>query len=91
MAHRYMFDTDGQETVPHRVWLLAYDRVLKEFRDDLAAHGRADEFVGSKIIYSCKRDATCEELEWFLEDCLELKREFPHLICGTCPVHGPSC
>ena len=28
------------------------------------------------------RDVTCEELEWYLEDCLALKQEFPHLIVG---------
>ena len=84
-----MFAADGQENVPHREWLIAYDRVLNEFKADLVAQGRTGEFVGSKIIYSCKRDATCEELEWFLEDCLELKREFPHLICGTYLVVGP--
>lgn len=25
---------------------------------------------------------TCEELEWYLEDCLTLKQEFPHLVAG---------
>lgn len=28
------------------------------------------------------RFVTCEELEWFTEDCLALKKEFPHLIAG---------
>ena len=28
------------------------------------------------------RDATCEELEWYLGDCLALKQEFPHLLAG---------
>ena len=77
-----MIGEDGQENVPHRDWMVAYDRVLTEFKAELAAQGREDEFVGSKMIYSTKRDMTCEVLEWFMEDCLMLKLEFPHLICG---------
>ncbi|RPD64538.1 Metallo-dependent hydrolase [Lentinus tigrinus ALCF2SS1-7] len=80
--YKYMIGPDGQENVPHREWLLAYDRVMKEVKEEFAKQGRADAFIGSKIIYCTKRDATCEELEWYLEDCIALKQEFPHLICG---------
>ncbi|KAH9928471.1 Metallo-dependent hydrolase [Epithele typhae] len=79
---KYMFGEDGNETVPHREWLIAYDQVLAEFKEELVAQGRAEEWVGSKVIYSMRRTVTPEELEWFLEDCIALKREFPHLICG---------
>ncbi|OJT14101.1 Adenosine deaminase CECR1-A [Trametes pubescens] len=81
--YKYMIGADGQENVPHREWLLVYDEVIAGVKRDLAAQGRSDEFVGSKIIYSAvKKDLTCEGLEWFLEDCIALKQEFPHLICG---------
>ncbi|KAI0707925.1 Metallo-dependent hydrolase [Earliella scabrosa] len=80
--YKYMIGEDGEDNVPHRDWLLVYDRVLREVKDELEKQGRQDEFVGSKIIYSSKRNATCEEIEWYLEDCIALKQEFPHLICG---------
>ncbi|KAM5538028.1 hypothetical protein V8D89_008225 [Ganoderma adspersum] len=79
---RYLIGADGVENVPHREWLIAYDRVVNDVKVDLAKQGRADEFVGSKIIYSALRNCTPDELEWCLEDCITLKQEFPHLICG---------
>ncbi|EJF66293.1 Metallo-dependent hydrolase [Dichomitus squalens] len=79
---KHMIDAGGEENVPHREWLIAYNRVIQDVKDKLAKLGRADEFVGSKIIYSTLRVCTPEELEWYLEDCIALKQEFPHLICG---------
>lgn len=35
-----------------------------------------------KIIYSTIRFVSPQELEWYTEDCLALKKEFPHLIAG---------
>ncbi|KAI8982866.1 Metallo-dependent hydrolase [Trametes punicea] len=79
---KYMIAEDGQENIPHRVWFQTYERILNEVKDELKQQGREDEFVGSKIIYSTLRNVTCEELEWYLEDCLALKQEFPHLLAG---------
>ncbi|TBU65296.1 Metallo-dependent hydrolase [Dichomitus squalens] len=80
--YKYMVGEDGVENVPHRVWFQIYESVLADIKADLAAQGRADEFVGSKIIYSTMRELTLDELEWYLEDCLALKQEFPHLVAG---------
>ena len=77
-----MFNAEGLEVVPHRDWLLAFDAVLNEVRAEMQRQGRADEFVGAKIIYSTIRFISPEELEWYTEDCLALKREFPHLVAG---------
>ncbi len=44
-----------------------------------------DEFNGethSQIIYATLRFIPCEELDWFVDECIELKQEFPHLIAG---------
>jgi hypothetical protein len=38
----------------------------------------------SKIIYSTIRVVSDEELEWHLDDCINLKNEFPHTIAGVC-------
>ncbi|KAI0351477.1 Metallo-dependent hydrolase [Trametes cingulata] len=79
---RYMVGEDGEENVPHRVWFEIYERVLDEVKQEMKAQGRDDEFIGSRIIYSTLRNISCEELEWYLEDCLALKQEFPHLVAG---------
>ena len=68
--------------MPHREWLLAFDRIVNDVKAELATQGRADEFVGCKIIYTTLRFVTADELVWYLEDCLALKQEFPHLIAG---------
>lgn len=77
-----MIGEDGEENVPHRVWVEIFDRVVKEVKAHLNAQGRGDEFVGAKIIYSTMRTLNCEELEWSLNNCLMLKQQFPHLIAG---------
>ncbi|KAG5220481.1 adenosine deaminase-related growth [Salix suchowensis] len=80
--HRFMDDADGNECVPHREWLVMFDEVLKEVKEDLQKQGREDEFIGAKIIYTTLRLITPEELTWYTEDCIALKKEFPHLIAG---------
>ncbi|KAF8211970.1 Metallo-dependent hydrolase [Mycena galopus ATCC 62051] len=79
---KYMFGEDGQENVPHRVWLQIFDNTLKRFKADLKQQGREDEFIGARIIYSTMRHITVEELDETCEDCIALKQEFPHLIAG---------
>ncbi|KAI0636439.1 Metallo-dependent hydrolase [Trametes polyzona] len=79
---KYITGADGAFNVPHRAWLQLYDRVLEDVKADMKKQGREDEFVGSKVIYSVLRTLTSEEIEWYLEDCIALKQEFPHLICG---------
>ncbi|KIM79690.1 hypothetical protein PILCRDRAFT_74115 [Piloderma croceum F 1598] len=79
---KYMYGPDGQENVPHREWLIAFDKVVNDIKDDLKKQGREDEFVGARIIYCTVRFISPEELEWYTEDCLTLKQEFPHIIAG---------
>ncbi|OCH95913.1 Metallo-dependent hydrolase [Obba rivulosa] len=80
--YKYMVGPDGEESIEHRGFLAIYDRVLKEVKAEMKRQGREDEFVGSKIIYCTLRFVTPEELDWYCEDCLALKQEFPHLIAG---------
>ncbi|EPS97019.1 hypothetical protein FOMPIDRAFT_1129241 [Fomitopsis schrenkii] len=79
---KFMTGPDGVENVPHREWLVVFDRVVNEVKAELESQGRQDEFVGAKIIYTTIRFLSPEELEWYVEDALALKQEFPHLICG---------
>lgn len=36
----------------------------------------------SQVIYTTVRVLSPEEIEWYLEDCITLKQEFPDLIAG---------
>jgi len=80
--HKYMSDADGNETVPHREWLLDFGRAISEVRRMLKEQGREEVFVGAKVIYTTVRILSPEEIEWYLEDCITLKQEFPDLIAG---------
>ncbi|KAF5380946.1 hypothetical protein D9615_004143 [Tricholomella constricta] len=80
--YKHMIGEDGKENVPHREWLVMFDRVLNEVKAEMKEQGRVGEFIGARIIYSTIRFITPEELKWYLEDCIALKKEFPHLIAG---------
>lgn len=59
-----------------------FEDTVRAVKEEMAKAGRQDDFYGARIIYSTLRSVTCEELEWYLNDCIELKKEFPHLIAG---------
>ncbi|KAA1469338.1 adenosine deaminase-like growth [Dentipellis sp. KUC8613] len=80
--HKLRYDADGNLNVPHREWVVDFERVMNEVKQDLKAQGREGEFVGAKMIYTTVRVITPEELEWYLDDCIALKQEFPHIIAG---------
>lgn len=52
MPGRTMHATDGKGTISHREWLIIFDRVLKEVKEQLASEGRLNEFVGAKVTTS---------------------------------------
>ncbi|KAF7344583.1 Adenosine deaminase CECR1-A [Mycena sanguinolenta] len=85
----YMIGEDGAQNVPHREWLLIFDEVQNALKADLRAQGKEDEFIGARIIYTALRFIPTEELDWFCEDCISLKKEFPHLIAGF-DLAGPE-
>ncbi|KAF9265607.1 Metallo-dependent hydrolase [Marasmius fiardii PR-910] len=68
--------------IPHRELLVIYDCVIKKVQEEMKRKGREGEFIGARIIYSTVRFCNNEELEWYLRDCIALKKEFPHLIAG---------
>ncbi|ELU38416.1 adenosine deaminase [Rhizoctonia solani AG-1 IA] len=73
---------DGSETLAHSDYLVMLGDVIKEVKEKMKAENRGDEFVGAKVIYTTLRFVTNEELAWYLEDCMTLKKEFPDLIAG---------
>ncbi|KAF8637377.1 hypothetical protein AX17_002876 [Amanita inopinata Kibby_2008] len=79
---RSMVGSDGVENVSHRDFLMIFDRVLDDVKAEMKQQGREGDFIGAKIIYATLRFVSVEELEWYTEDCIALKKEFPHLIAG---------
>ncbi|KAF8643782.1 hypothetical protein AX16_008801 [Volvariella volvacea WC 439] len=79
---KHLVGEDGQENVTHRERMIIFDRVVKEVKNEMIAKGREQDFIGARIIYTTLRFITPEELDWYLEDCIALKKEFPHLIAG---------
>lgn len=79
---KYMIGPDGERDVPHKEWLSMFQDVLVEFNGSLGTQGKDDEFIGAKIIYTVVRNCEPEELEWYLNDCIEMKKLFPGIIAG---------
>ena len=52
-----MIGSDGEPNIPHRDWLKIVDEVLKEFKADLSAQGRGDEFYGARVSPCFDREA----------------------------------
>lgn len=46
-----MTDEHGQDTIPHCEWLIMFEKVVNEVKDDLKKQGREDEFVGAKVMH----------------------------------------
>lgn len=44
-----MYGVDGAESVPHREWVLLFEKVLNEVKEDLKRQGREDEFIGARV------------------------------------------
>ena len=49
MDSRYMFDTDGNQNLPHREWMLDFKQAIGEVRAVLNEQGRGEEFIGAKV------------------------------------------
>ncbi|KAI0332609.1 Metallo-dependent hydrolase [Cubamyces sp. BRFM 1775] len=77
-----ILDAEGEETMDHEAFLRLYDGVVEEVKAKMKQEGRADEFVGSKVIYTVLRILPPEGLDWYLKDCIAMKKKFPHLIAG---------
>ncbi|CCO32410.1 hypothetical protein BN14_06470 [Rhizoctonia solani AG-1 IB] len=73
---------DGSETFSHRDYLVLFAEAVQEIKYKMKSEGREDEFVGAKLIYCVYRTFNKQKLQWYLEDCIALKAEFPELIAG---------
>lgn len=44
-----MCGADGQNNVPHRVWLQVFEKVMNEVKDEMMQQGRGGEFLGARV------------------------------------------
>ena len=46
-----MYGADGQENVPHREWLVMFDRVINQVKAEMVKKGRPNDFIGAKVSF----------------------------------------
>ncbi|KLO10537.1 adenosine deaminase-related growth [Schizopora paradoxa] len=78
----YLIDANGEDSVSHAEIFRTFGEIVQEVKDEMARQRRSDAFIGARIIYTTLRFVTCDELDWYLEDCIKLKQEFPDLVAG---------
>ncbi|KAH8826920.1 Metallo-dependent hydrolase [Flagelloscypha sp. PMI_526] len=62
--------------------LTVLDQTLTSFKEGLKTQGKEAEFIGYKIVFTALRTRTHEELETLMRLCIQLKKDFPHIIAG---------
>lgn len=71
---------DAQSTLDHTQWVEIFEDSLAEAKAECNRLGYM--FHDAKIIYATVRFITPERLQWYLDDCLMLKKKFPHRVVG---------
>ncbi|TFK54820.1 Metallo-dependent hydrolase [Heliocybe sulcata] len=77
-----MFNAEGHNVVPAREWVLMFAEAIQVVKQEMKDSGRDGAFLGARIIYTTIRMYTPDEVEWYTEECLALKQEFPDIIAG---------
>lgn len=44
-----MYGSDGQDNIPHREWLIMFDRIMNKTKAEMEAQGRPDDFIGARV------------------------------------------
>jgi adenosine deaminase CECR1 len=71
---------DGTRQLKQKEALEIFQSVLKEEVPKIHAAGHI--FYGVKVIYACMRSSSREAMLWCMDNCIEMKQQFPDLICG---------
>ena len=46
-----MYGADGQENVPHREWLVMFERVIDQVKAEMVELLRPNDFIGAKVSF----------------------------------------
>ncbi|KAJ5261279.1 Metallo-dependent hydrolase [Penicillium angulare] len=71
---------DGERSLTHREMIAIVEEVLSQEKKKIEQ--RSIAFYGFKIIYASLRGCSPWEMQWCIQDAIDLKKEFPNLICG---------
>jgi adenosine deaminase CECR1 len=65
---RHMYGADGQENVPHREWLVMFDRVINQVKAEMVEMGRPNDFIGAKVcsFFSKKCSLFIKDVDYIL-------------------------
>lgn len=44
-----MYGADGQQNVPHRMWLQIFEKVMNDIKEEMIQQGRGGEFLGARV------------------------------------------
>jgi len=74
---------DGREQLNHAAQMNIICEEVRKKKKELESQDRLDRFpFGLKIIYATPRSIPRAKMQSELEDCINLKLQFPELICG---------
>lgn len=90
MNHLFIIQSDdGTREYGHGEIIQMLADVLNEETPKIQASGLT--FYGVKFIYAVLRSASKEAMKWCMDTCIELKQQFPDLICGGLLLGILSC
>ncbi|CAO1626557.1 unnamed protein product [Sympodiomycopsis kandeliae] len=72
--------TDAKTQIDHTRWVEIFQESLAEAKAECDKLGYT--FLDAKIIYATVRFITPDKLQWYLNDCIQLKQKFPEKIIG---------
>jgi adenosine deaminase CECR1 len=73
-----LLDAKGKSTVTHEEMLIEFEDALKAVQAELPQGKTFD----AKVIYSTLRFIDPEQLQWYIDDAIKLKQQFPNLLVG---------
>lgn len=75
-----VISNDGERFLSHKDMLQIVSNVVAEEKERFRFQGFT--FYGLKVIYANLRSCSNEQMKWCMDEAIQLKREFPGLICG---------
>ncbi|KAF7778536.1 hypothetical protein Agabi119p4_2881 [Agaricus bisporus var. burnettii] len=72
----------GKRYLTQREVVFMFGEIIHEIKQELKKEGCEDMFLGARLIYCSLKNVAPKDLYTAIEDCISLKKEFPHLIAG---------
>jgi adenosine deaminase CECR1 len=78
-----MYGADGQENLPHREWLVMFDRVINQVKAEMVELGRPNDFIGAKVSIFFKRCSLfIKDVDYILYDSIPYTRRIGLVFGG---------